>query len=84
MNDSPSRHLDELKTVLFPYIVIAPLISALFADKIDNIFVACLLFVGFVGAFFGHLKNRIERLEKSVKEMEQRLSEPTVNDDEFE
>jgi hypothetical protein len=84
MKDPPSRQLDELKTALFPYIVIAPLISALFAEKIDNFFVSCLLFVGFVGAFFVHLKNRIERLEESVKEMEQRLSEPTVNDDEFE
>jgi hypothetical protein len=75
MKDPPSLQLDELKTVLFPYIVMAPLLSALFADKIDSVFVACLLLVGFVGTCFAHFKNRFEKLEESLKELEQRLSE---------
>ena len=52
MKDLPSQQLDELKTVIFMYVVMAPLLSALFADKIDNFFVACLLFVGLVGTAF--------------------------------
>ena len=69
------EQLDELKTVIFMYVVLAPLLSALFADKIDNIFVACLLFVGLVGTAFVHLRNRLARLEDSLKEQERRLME---------
>ncbi|MBI5249080.1 MAG: DUF2007 domain-containing protein [Desulfomonile tiedjei] len=85
MKDLPSQQLDELKTVLFTYVVMAPLISALFADKIDNIFVACLLFVGLVGTFFVYLRNRLGRLEGLLKEQERRLMElEGVRDEEFE
>jgi len=85
MKDLPSQQLDELKTVIFTYVVMAPLLSALFADKIDNMFVACLLFVGLVGMAFVHLKNRLGQLEESLKEQERRLMElEGVNDDEVE
>ena len=75
MKDRPSQQLDELKTVIFTYIVMAPLLSALFADKIDNVFVACLLFVGVVGTAFVHLRNRLGKLEESLQEQERRLME---------
>ena len=74
-NNPPSQQLDELKTTIFTYVILAPLLSALFADKIDNMFVVCLLFVGLVGTAFIHLKNRFEQLEKSLKEQERRLVE---------
>jgi|GEM_PF-251756 len=75
MKDPPSRQLDELKTVIFTYVVMAPLLSALFADKIDNVFVACLLFVGLVGMSFVFLKRRLEKLDEAIKEQERRLME---------
>ena len=75
MKDPPSQQIDELKTVIFMYIVMAPLLSALFADKIDNFFVACLLFVGLVGTAFAHLRNRLRKLEETFKEQERRLRE---------
>jgi len=55
--------------------VMAPLLSALFADKIDNVFVACLLFVGLVGMSFVFLKRRLEKLDEAIKEQERRLME---------
>jgi len=84
MKDLPSQQLDELKTMIFTYVVMAPLLSALFADKIDNIFVACLLFVGLVGSFFVYFRNRLRRLEESLKEQERGLREQEgANDREF-
>jgi len=74
-NDPPSEQLDQLKTIVFTYILIVPLLSALFADKIDNIFMVCLLFVGLVGTAFIHLRDRMTKLEQSLKEQEQRLTE---------
>jgi hypothetical protein len=85
MKDLPSQQLDDLKSVIFTYVLMAPLLSALFADKIDNMFVACLLFVGLVGTAFVHLRNRLARLEESLKEQERRLMElEGVKDEEFE
>lgn len=85
MGDLPSQQIDELKTLLFTYIVMGPLLSALFADKIDNIFVACFLFVGLVGTAFGYFKNRIEKLEESLKDQEQKLMKmEATNNEEFE
>ncbi len=75
MKDFPSQQLDELKTFILMYVVLAPLLSALFADKIDNIFVACLLFVGLVATSFRYLRNRLKKLEESLKEQERRLME---------
>jgi hypothetical protein len=74
-HDPPSRQLDEMKTLLFPYIVLGPLLSALFANQIDNVFVACLLFVGMVGSAFYGFRKRYETIEKSVREQEERLVE---------
>ena len=74
-NNLPRQQLEELKTIIFIYVILAPLLSALFADKIDNMFVVCLLFVGLVGTAFIHLKNRLEQLEESLREQERRLME---------
>jgi len=75
MEDLPSQQLDELKTVIFTYVLLAPLMSALFADKIDNIFVVCVLFVGIVGTACMHLRKRIAKLEESLRDQERRLKE---------
>jgi hypothetical protein len=84
MEDLPSQQIEELKTILFTYVVVGPLLAALFADKIDNVFVACLSFVSLVGTFFVFFRNRIEKLEVSLKEQEQRLRElEGSEDDEF-
>ncbi len=80
-----SRQLDELKGVIFTYVVIAPLLSALFADKIDNIFVVCVLFVGLVGTALIYFRDRLRQLEESLKEQERRLMElEGVSDEKFE
>ncbi|MFA6223575.1 MAG: hypothetical protein WC647_14795 [Desulfomonilaceae bacterium] len=85
MKDLPSQQLDELKGVIFTYLVMAPLLSALFADKIDNIFVVCLLFVGLVGSALVYFRNRLRQLEESLKEQERRLMElEGVSDEKFE
>jgi hypothetical protein len=83
-HDPPGRQLDELKTLLFPYIVIGPLLAALFANQIDNIFVACLLFVGMVGSAFFGFKKRYDKIERTVREQEAKLVEltETVNREE--
>ncbi len=73
MKELPSQQLDELKSVIFTYVLLAPLLAALFADKIDNIFIVCLLFVGFVGTAIVYLRNRLSLLEESLKEQERRL-----------
>ena len=84
LRDLPSQQLDELKAAIFTYVVLAPLLSALFAEKIDNMFIACLLFVGLVGTAFVYLKNRLEKLEASLKEQERKLMElEGVNDEKF-
>ncbi len=73
--ERPSEQLDQLKTIVFTYIVIAPLLAALFANKIDTVFLACALVIGLVAAVFIHLRNRMRHLEESLKEQERRLME---------
>jgi hypothetical protein len=63
--------------MLFPYIVLGPLLAALFANQIDNLFVACLLFVGMVGSAFFGFRKRYEMIEKSVRKQEEMLVELT-------
>ncbi|MGC8605199.1 MAG: hypothetical protein ACP5VS_16150 [Desulfomonilaceae bacterium] len=75
MEELPSQQFDELKSVIFTYVLIAPLLSALFANNIDNIFVVCLLFVGLVGTAFVYLRNRLSQLEELIKDQERRLLE---------
>jgi len=75
MEDLPSQQLDELKTFIFTYVFLGPLLSALFADKVDNIFVVCVLFVGIVGTASVYLNRRITKLEKTLKEQESRLKD---------
>jgi len=80
-----SQELDQPKGVIFTYVVIAPLLSALFADKIDNIFVVCLLFLGLVGTALIYFRNRLRQLEESLKEQEWRLMElEGLSDEKFE
>jgi len=73
--ESPGRLLEDLKAFLYPYIVIGPLISALFASKIDNLLAACLLFVGFVGTAFYWFSKKIQVIELSIQDLESRLRE---------
>lgn len=73
--DSPGRLLEDLKAFLYPYIVMGPLISALFANSIDNVLAACLLFVGVVGTAFFWFNRRIQQIEAAVKELEDELRE---------
>lgn len=75
MKERPTQQLEELRTIIYMYVVFAPLLSALFADKIDNIFIVCLLFVGLVGVSLVSFKNRMERLDELLKEQERRLEE---------
>jgi len=80
-----SQELDQPKGVIFTYVVIAPLLSALFADKIDNIFVVCLLFLGLVETALIYFRNRLRQLEESLKEQEWRLMElEGLSDEKFE
>lgn len=85
LEDLPSQQLDELKATIFTYVVLAPLLSALFAEKIDNMFVVCMLFVGLVGTAFIYLRKRLGQLEESLKQQERRLMElEGMRDDKFE
>lgn len=72
-NEPASRQIDELKTLLYSYVTLGPLVSALFANRIDDTFVACLLFVSFVGTAFFWIKTRMDALEQSVRDQEDRL-----------
>ncbi len=71
--DPPSRLLDEIKGPLFTYVLLGPLVSALFAQKIDNELVSCLVFVAFVGTAFYRFRTRLNNLEQSVRELEEEL-----------
>lgn len=71
--DRPSSQIDALRPGLFTYVILAPLVSALFAERIDNVLVACLLFVCGVGAAFLWVRRRIDTLEKAVRDQEERL-----------
>jgi hypothetical protein len=73
--ESPSQQIDELKTVLYTYITLGPLVSALFASRIDNMFAACFLFVCVVGAAFFWVRTRLEMLEQSVRDQEERVAQ---------
>jgi len=74
-DEPPSRQIDDLKPGLFLYITLAPLISALFAESINNKFVACLLFVGIIGVAFHSFKTRLDTLETAVREQEEKLAQ---------
>ena len=63
-----------------PTSVLGPLIAALFADKIDNVFVACALLVVLTASAFFWFKKRLEVLEESVKELERQLEEAGLSD----
>jgi hypothetical protein len=72
-NELPSRQIDELKTLVYSYVTLGPLVAALFANRIDNVFAACFLFVCFVGAAFLGIRKRMDTLEQSVRDQEARL-----------
>ncbi|MEW6351418.1 MAG: hypothetical protein AB1646_20385 [Thermodesulfobacteriota bacterium] len=84
--DPPSRLLYEIKGPLYTYVLLGPLVAALFAQKIDNELVSCLAFVAFVGIAFHSLRRRLNSLEQSVREIEeelQRLNPPPSEWDRF-
>jgi Na+/melibiose symporter-like transporter len=73
--NSVSRQFDELKTFLLTYVLIAPLLSALFAEHIDNKFIACILFVGLVGTAFCWFRRRLADLDEWIQEMVSRIDD---------
>ncbi len=72
---SVNRQFDELKTFLLTYVIIAPLLSALFAEHIDNKFIACILFVGLVGTAFCWFRRRLADLDEWIQEMVSRIDD---------
>jgi hypothetical protein len=72
--EPPSRLLDDIKGRLFAYILLGPLLSALFAEKIDNQLVSCLVFLGFVGSAFLWFRKRLDLLEREVRQLEEELA----------
>lgn len=69
---SPIEKLDEVRTFVFTYMVIGPLLSALFAEHIDNRFVVALIFVIAVGFALTWTRNRMAELENSIRDREER------------
>ncbi len=74
-DSSPLQQLENLKTFLFTYIVLGPLLAALFSEHIDNWFFACGLFVALVMGALSWVRNRLATLEKSLQEQERILDE---------
>jgi uncharacterized membrane protein YfcA len=74
-DSSPLQQIENLKTFLFTYIVLGPLLAALFSEHIDNRFFACVLFVTLVTGALSWLRKRLVQLEKSIREQERRLEE---------
>ncbi len=52
IKELPSQQLDELKSVIFTYVLLAPLLAALFSDKIDNYFCCLSIVCGIRGDSF--------------------------------
>lgn len=76
MNDQlPSKQIDELRAPLFTYVVLGPLIAALFAEKIDNEVMVCLLFVGLIGGTAFWLRRRLDELANSCAQQQKQLEE---------
>lgn len=73
--DTSLQQLEEIKAFLFPYLIIGPLLAALFAERIDNRFVACLLFVVVVGFAFWWVRKRLIVLEELLRQQDVRLRE---------
>ncbi|MFH1116283.1 MAG: hypothetical protein V1792_20415 [Pseudomonadota bacterium] len=72
---SPTEQIENLRTFLYTYIVLGPLLSALFAEHIDNRFFACMLFIALVLGALSWVRNRLVRLEESLREQERRPAE---------
>ncbi len=73
--DPPLQQLEEIKAFLFPYLIIGPLVAALFAERIDNLFVACFVFVVVVGFAFSWVRKKLLVLEELIREQDDRLRE---------
>jgi hypothetical protein len=73
--DPPLQQLEELKAFLFPYLIIGPLLAALFAERIDNLFAACFFFVVVVGFAFSWVRKKLIVLEELIREQDDRLRE---------
>jgi len=74
-DSSPLQQLENLKTFLFTYIVLGPLLAALFSEHIDNWFLACVLFVALVTGALSWVRSHLAMLEESLREQERRLDE---------
>ena len=70
---SPIEKLEDVRTFIFTYIILGPLLSALFAEQIDNRFVVALIFVIAVGAALTWTRNRMAELERSIRDQEERI-----------
>jgi len=75
LGSSPIDRLEEIKTFVFTYILIGPLLSALFAEEIDSRFVVAVIFVVGIGAALTWTRNRMAELEESIRDQERRLLE---------
>jgi hypothetical protein len=71
---SPIEKLEDVRTFVFTYIVIGPLLSALFAEHIDNRLAVALIFVIAVGAALTWTRNRMAELESSIRDREERIA----------
>ena len=72
-DSSPFQQLEELRTFVFAYMILGPLLSALFAEHIDNRFVVAVIFVILVGAAVGWTRKRMLELEASIRDREERI-----------
>jgi len=70
---SPIEKLEDVRTFVFTYMVIGPLLSALFAEHIDNRFVVALIFVIAVGFALTWTRNRMAELERSIRDQQERI-----------
>ncbi len=78
---SPTEQIENLRTFLYTYIVLGPLLSALFAEHIDNRFFACTLFVALVMGALSWVRKRLVQLEDSLREQERKLGELSARAD---
>lgn len=72
---SSIEKLEDVRTFVFTYIIIGPLLSALFSEHIDNRFVVALIFVIAVGAALTWTRNRMAELERSIRDREAMIME---------
>lgn len=70
---TPFQQLEELRTFVFAYMILGPLLSALFAQHIDNRFIVAAIFVTSVATAVGWTRNRMAELETSIRDREEKI-----------